>query len=429
MKHILTRALALLLTLLMLLAAFTGCGKHGQTMIEVGDYELSVNLYMLYLSRMKGSLGQAGEDVGSSSFWNSILSYSEGTTVAEFYNAKVLQGLKQIAASLYLYDELGLELPKETEDAIDEWIDALVEDVGEGSKAQLNSILSQFGANITVLRDASIVEAKLQQLKTHLYGEDGALLTALAKEEFYKDHYVRGRVLIINNYYTAHDRKDGVSVYYQADGVHIAYDTVNGVATDEKDDNGDVIYRVQKEDGSLGGIAYDKENGRLKYITDKDGNYQDAEYTPEEMEDKYKALTEIAEKCKDDPDLFLRCIEDYSDQYEVIEKIMPNGMYFAEGSYTTDSAFYTFAAELNKLEVGELVILNSTDGYYLLQRIALDDEAWNVSENAQWFTSLPALCVEAMLQMRAEDYMQYVKLDEELAKSASIADVAANTYY
>lgn len=429
MKKTLLRILALTLALLALPLSLLSCGKHGQTMIEVEGYDISVNLYMLYLSRMKGSMSMAGEDVKNAKFWQGILDYETGETVADFNNAKVLEGLVQIAASLYLYDDLGLSLPRETEKSIDEWIDALIEEVGDGSKAQLNSVLSQYGANVTVLRDASIIEAKIEQLKNHLYGEDGALLTALAREQFYQNNYLRGRVLIINNYYNDHDRdKEGNAIYYEKDGVHIAYDEEKGVPTNEKDKNGDTVYRLVNEDGSTGRIAYD-EKGTIKYYTDKDGNYQKAYYTDEEMENSKKALEEIAEKCQGKPELFLRCIEDYSDQLTVIEKVMPNGMYFAEGSYTTDSAFYTFAKELEKLKDGELVLLSQSDGYYLLMRESLDEEAWNVGENSVWFSSLTTLCVESMLRDRVQEYIPLVKVDESLAGSVSIADIGVNTYY
>ncbi len=472
MKKRIVSILALLLAAVLLLCS---CANHGKTMIEVGKYEISVNVYKLYLSRMKASLSESGQDVNSDKFWETYTSIS-GQTVAEFYTEQVFEGLRQIAAALYLYDELGLELDKETEDSIDEWIDALIDEVGDGSKSQLNSILSSYGANITTLRDAALIEARLEQLKTHLYGEGGELISATAKEEFYKATYYRGHQMLLANYYYEHETFEGDSVYYGKDG-KIAYDTENGTATSDTDDNGDTVYRefgpiaydtengtatdTRDEEGYIiyvdgsGKIAYDKENGKatdktdkngdtvyrkwvvaydteggtLKYYEDKNGQRKVKYYSKEEMGRTLWMAEQIAEKCKGNEELFLLHMEQYSDNLEFTKTYTPNGMYFPAGTYTGEDVFYTFSTELAKLEVGELVVLDSDSGYYLLMRAELDDAAWSESDNSRWFSSLTGLCMEYMLQQRTEDYLQYVTVDEDLKKSVDITMVGANFYY
>ena len=245
MKKIAIAFLALLLALTFMLS---GCASHGKTLITAGKNEISVNVYQLYLSRMKWSLYASGENVNNAQYWKQILSLN-GKSYNEHYSAQVLEGMKQIAAALYLYDELGLSLSKEDEDAIDELIDAFIEDrdMGDGSKTKLNSILSAYGANVTVLRDSYIIEAKLAQLKAHLYGKDGANLTSPVFEEYYRQSYIRGFQLSVANYYYDHDKDaDGNSVYYQTktadDGTvtltaKISYDTEKGVATEGKERN------------------------------------------------------------------------------------------------------------------------------------------------------------------------------------------------
>ena len=430
--------LSVTLLLLVCCLLFCGCASHGQTMITAGDSEISVNVFQLYLSRMKGTLASSGENVGSGDYWKQYVNL-DGQTYSEFYTQKVLAGLKQIAAALYLYDELGLSLDSAAEDAIDQWIEALVEQVGEGSETKLNSILASYGANVTVLRDACLIEAKLDVLKTHLYGKDGSLLAATAKEEFYKQSYYRGYQMLVANYYFDHEvDEEKNTVYYQtqkaSDGTlsltgKIAYDTKNGVATDKKDKNGDVIYRTKNEDGSLGEIAYDKQNGGIKYFFDEEGEYITKHYTDEEMEERYELLEKIAEECQDNEQLFLKYVESFSDNSEFNNKFAPNGMYFSVGGYTGDSVFQTLSNELAKLEVGDLAILNSDSGYYLVMRVELDTGAWDKEENDRWFQNLPELAVEYMLQKRTEPYMQYVTVDEALADSVDITMVAANNYY
>ncbi|MBQ9778419.1 MAG: hypothetical protein IJW22_05785 [Clostridia bacterium] len=425
MKKSLICMLALLLASLL---ALGGCASHGKALFKVGGDEISVNVFQLYLSRMKGDLAAAGEKVNDADYWGSYISI-DGTTYKDHYTNRVFEGLRYQAAALYLYEQEGLKLPKEELDAIDAWIEGLIQEVGEGSKSVFNSVLSAYGANITVLRDAAILEAKLEQLKVHLYGEKGAKLTATALEEYYQKTYYRGYQMLIANYYYDHDRDaDGKAIYYGTDG-KIAYDKENGVATDKTDKNGDTVYRYQNEDQSFGLIAYDKENGKIKYYYDDKGEHKIAYYSSEEMQERYEVLEAIAEDCKGNEERFLEYAKTYSDNAEFNDTYAPNGMYFSAGTTTSDTVFYTFSTELAKLEVGELAILESSSGYYLIMRAELDSAAWQNEKNMQWFKTLSTLTVEYMLQKKAEPYLQYVTFDEELKKSVDITMVAANNYY
>lgn len=434
--------LVLLALVLLFSVVLSGCSKHGATLITAGENEISLNVYQLYLSRMKWTLYMAGENVNSDGYWSQYISLN-GKTYKEHYSTQVLEGLKQIAAALYLYDELGLTLSKEDEQKIDELIDTFVKEVGEGSEAKLNSALAVYGANITVLRDAYVIEAKLEQLKTHLYGKDGAQLTAVVKEEYYQQSYLRGYQLSVANYYYDHEKdKNGNAVYYltntAADGTvtlteKIAYDTTRGVATTELDDNDDVIYRLQNEDGSFGDIAYDKRNGAVKYFYDETTNELiEKPYSPEEMEKRYENLKKIAEDCKGNEELFLEYAE-FSDSTAFNEAYAPNGMYFPVGGYMGDELFKTFSAELVKLDVGELSIVEYTTAgkthYYLLMRAELDTGAWAQEANSRWFQTMTSDAVEYMLQNKCKDYLTYVTVNEALLSGVDITAVSANKYY
>ena len=442
MKKIAIAFLALLLALTFMLS---GCASHGATLITAGKNEISVNVYQLYLSRMKWSLYASGENVNSAQYWKQILSLS-GKTYKEHYSTQVLEGLKQIAAALYLYDELGLSLSKEDEAAIDELIDAFIEDrdMGNGSKTKLNSILSEYGANVTVLRDSYVIEAKLAQLKAHLYGKDGANLTAPVFEEYYKQSYIRGFQLSVANYYYQHELDiDKNSKYYKTktadDGTvtlteEVAYDTVKGVAVEEKDENGNTVtvYRLQNEDGSFGAIAYDKRNGAVKYVYDENGDYIELLYSDAEMEKRYENLQKIAEDCKNDPALFLEYAQ-YSDSSAFNDAYAPNGMYFSMGTSMGDDLFDSFFAELVTLQEGQISGVEFTSQgkthYYLLMRAPLDDGAWAEEANERWFQTLVNDTMEYMLQKECEDYMQYVTVDESVLDGVDITMVSANRYY
>ena len=381
--------------------------------------------------------------MNTANYWEQILSL-DGKTYNQHYSSQVLEGLKYIAAALYLYDELGLSLSKEDEDSIDALIEAFIEDrdIGNGSKTKFNSILSAYGANITVLRDSYVIEAKLAQLKEHLYGKDGSLLTSTAWEEYYRQSYMRGFQLSVANYYYEHELDaDQNSRYYQTktadDGTvtltdKIAYDTTRGVATEEKDTNGDTVYRLQNEDGSFGAIAYDKQKGAVKYKYDADGELIEKYYTEAEMTKRLENLNKIAEDCRHNEALFLEYAE-FSDSSAFNDIYAPNGMYFSVSGYMGDDVFERFSAELMKLEPGELCIVqytaNGSTHYYLLMRAELDSGAWSREENSRWFQTMTNDTIEYMLQKRCQEYIQYVTVNEALLSGVDITVVAANKYY
>lgn len=420
MRKIALAACCLLLAVSLL---FAGCASHGKTLMKAGGETISVNVFSLYLSRMRGSLAAAGADVENDAFWEQYLT-TDGTTYADYYTDQVYNGLKQIAAALFLYEKEGLKLDDATVTEIDDWIAELVETVGEGSKATLNSVLAPYGANVTVLRDASLLEAKIDQLKTHLYGANGSKITAAAKEEFYQAVYYRGfQMLIANYYYATEQDANGDTVYYTAEG-KIAYDTENGTPVGEQDANGDPVY--QTADGS---IAYDTENGAPKYRYDAKGERVLENYTEEEMKTRLALAQQIAEDCKGDPDKFLQYAQTYSDNTAFNETYAPNGIYFAADTYTTDGIFATFATELAKCEEGDVALLTSDSGYYLLMRVPLDAGAWQAEANARWFSTFDGLVVEYMLQKASAEYLDRVTVNEKVRAGVDITAVATNRYY
>ena len=475
--------------LLLLLAAallFCGCAARGKILIRAGKEKISFSVYQLYLSRMKGSLASAGESVNDAKYWATYLS-TDNLTTAEYYQNQVFEGLKQIAAALLIYKEEGLKLSKETEQEIEDWIDALIEDVGEGSKSQLNSVLSAYGANITTLRDAARIEAKIAQLKVHLYGENAELVSDAAKEEFYQANYYRGRQMLISATYHDHEKDaDGNTVYYllgedgnlsnkiaydtengtpdgttdqngdavyrknggiaydvengtpsedekrddrgdviyYTEGGKIAYDQVNGTATDETDENGDTIYRRRV-------VAYLRDTAKaspLYYYEEKDGKQieKTVSYTEEEMVKRYLVAQKIAADAANNPSLFAAFAEEYSDSLAFDERYAPNGLYFAKDTTTADSLFSTFSAALFTLNVGEIALLTSDAGYYLLMRETLDAGAYAADANSVWFATFSTLLTEYMLQKRAEPYLEKLKINEKLKDNADITALAAN---
>ena len=445
MKKKLIAVLAACLALLLLLS---GCASHGKTLLKAEGEKISVNVFALYLSRMKGALATAGNPVTDESYWNTYIS-TDHTTNADFYTAQVLEGLKHIAAAMILYEEYGLKLPDGAEEEIDKWIDELIESDGEGSKTTLNSILSAYGANVTVLRDAALLEMKLAQLKEHLYGTNGSLLADTAIEEYYKATYYRGYQMQIANYYYDHEKDaDGVAVRYTDDEFkQIAY--VSASALEKLDaaerakyvtvpNEGEYLEKYGAKygatillyrDGDTEVVAYDKENGVIHYSLDSKNEYIVKQYTEAEMQARYERAKAIAAECVGKEELFLQYANEISDNSDFNRNYMPNGMYFSVGSYVTDTIFGSFSAELAKLEEGATTVVGSDSGYYILMRVGLDTGAWKNEANARWFTTLRGLAVEYMLQQKTTVYLDRVEIDESLLEGVDITTVSSNIRY
>ena len=441
MKH--KKLCAVLALLLAAVLLFSGCASHGPTLIEAGKEEISLYVFQLYLSRMKGSLASAGYSVGEETFWKSYIS-ADNTTMADYYTLQVFEGLKHIAAAMVIYDELGLSLPKETKEEIDAWIDTLIAEDGEGSKASLNSILAQYGANITALRDAALIEAKLNQLKEYYYGADGSLIADTAIEEYYKKTYYRGyQMLLANYYYERVVDADGFAIRYETEEyLKVKYQDISNLPTEEqgkykwvprKDlDQKDygkefgefVLFYI---DGETKVVAY-ATDGVIQYIL-KNGQKIEKKYSEEQMTARYEKALAIAAECRNNPEMFLQYAFEFSDNSEYHTNSAPNGMYFSVGTYTTDTIYGKFSAELAMLDVGGTCVLPSDSGYFILMRVDLDTGAWQNTGNSYWFSTLRGMTLEYMLQQRTSQYLDKVTVDEELFKSVDITMVGTNMRY
>ena len=442
------KLLALLAALLCCVMLFSACASHGKTLLTAGKEEISVNVFQLYLSRMKGSLAQSGAAVTSDAYWNTYIS-TDHTTTAQYYTAQVLEGLKHIAAAMILFDEYNLKLPQSVIDEIDAWIEELIETDGEGSKATLNSILSVYGANVTVLRDSAIIEAKLSLLKEHLYGTGGSLIADTAVEEYYKATYYRGYQMQLANYYYDHEKDaDGIAVRYTDDDfkkvAYVSSATLDKLSAEERakyvtvaregeyatkygTKYGDSILLYR--DGTTEVVAYDKDNGVINYRYDSKGNLIVKNYSDEEMQARLQRAEQIAALCVNDEAKFLEYAKELSDNSDFNNTYAPNGMYFALGTYSADTAFGTFSTELAKLEIGGTCVLTSDSGYYVLMRVDLDTGAWKNEANSRWFSTLRGLTLEYMLQQKTAAYLDRVGVDEALLASVDITTVSSNVRY
>ena len=435
MKAIIKKIFILTLACVMILTSMVGCSSRGKTMIELGDSEISVNLYMLLLSRMKGKLASAysfGEKALYDSFWDTVMDASTGQTYNDYYTNMVLENAKTYIAALYLFDDLGLKLPDSYMDEIDKELDDLVTNDGDGSKSAFNALISSYGANYTVLRDAYIMEAKISYLKDHLFGASGSLISDSLIEEYYQETYVRFRHIFFFTTKPVYDAdENGDTIYFTSAG-KIAYDKEKGHKKEENgkfvtDKNGDMIFYL--DDGR---IAYDSKNGVPNPVLDSSGNVMTTKLTADELiklSDKTQLIME-GEAKEGDYKLFDALVEKYTEDEGMTK--YPNGYYLtATSNYDSPEV----VEALFEMEEGEIRRVDSQYGIHIVMKYELDEGGYADEKNTDFFrTSEGSLAFMStlkniLLEEYVEKYKANIVIDEELLKSVSMKTVGANYNY
>ncbi|MBQ8332045.1 MAG: hypothetical protein IJX94_06070 [Clostridia bacterium] len=434
-KRILALALALILTL----TCFAGCSSKGKTMMELGDVEMSVNLFQLYLSRMKGTLCSSyyfGSQALKESFWDTVMN-TDGTTYNKFYTESVLNSAKTYLAALHVFEERDLKLPESYVDEIDAEMERLVNEYANGSKKQFNAILADYGVNYKILREAYIIEAKIEYLNDTLFGANGSLISPNLVEDYYQQTYRRFKQVFLYTYdYVYVEDEKGDDIYYRADG-RIAYDTEKGTKkTDANgdpvyDSNGDIIHIFMDEKG-ITRIAYDTEKGERKIKTDENGNGL-IDYLPDnELQQVEYDAVQIMEMAKTGNfDGFDALVSKYNEDEGMNQ--YPNGYYLTA---TTDYDSPEVVEKLFEMEVGEVAKVSSEYGIHIIMRYETEERAYTKTENSDFFISTETglyVFMEDMKKSLLADYLEQFKanivVDEALLATADIKRIGANFYY
>ena len=187
------RALCLVLVLCMTLSMLLSCSStKGKTLMRLGKTELSVNLYELMLSRMKGTLAYNDYEVDSDEFWDYIWN-TEGATYDDYFRESILEAAKTTLIKLYLFEEVyDLTLPQSKIDEVDVYMADLLENDFDSSATVFNKAMAAYGINMSMLRENYIMEEKIEYLSTYLSAKTGDN----AREEYCQSSYVRFRQIL-----------------------------------------------------------------------------------------------------------------------------------------------------------------------------------------------------------------------------------------
>lgn len=431
------RVVACLIAILMLCLSLSACS--GEKLMTLSHQSISLNLYELYLSRQKGTLCTTyyyGAKAKYNEFWQTTIS-TDGTTYNDYWTAYILSCVKTYLAGLYLFEEeYKLSLPQSAIDAVDEKLGELVTGDGDGSKAKLNEILSDYGVNYSMLRESYLIEEKISYLLDYLYGSKLSKVSDELKDEYYRANYVRFKQVLFANYYYIYETDaDGTVIYYDPDTKKPVYDKENGERrVDENgkvktDENGSVIY--YKADGT---VAYDEKNGTPANLTDPDtGKYRTASYTKEELEKLESQANDIAEfTTPGDTKTFESYMEKYSADSDS-QRANPDGYYLPVNAQYSEKYIVDIIEQLGQMEDGELRVVESDYGYHVIMKYELDNGAYEDSDKSVWFENESNSFTDEVQQWlfasRCEEYIDRIVLDEKVLGKVDIAMVNPNYYY
>ena len=376
------RAVAAVMIAAMLLCSLVSCGSTGKPLLMLNDCSISINLFELYLTRMKSMLSlEYGESIKSDDFWETWIDIYDKKTYNTQHTEEVLDSAKTYLAAIAVFDELGLELPKSSIDKIDAELEEMVMNEANGSKSAFNAILAHYGANYDILREAYIIEAKIAYLRDELFGTNGSKVGANLVDDYFNKNYVRFKQVFIPTY----------EELYEEDA--------NGKKVYQYDSNGDIKIKHYKEsDPEMQIIESD-----VKVIMS------------EAREGDFEGFDSLVEK------------------YHQGSKDYPNGYYVSE--YTSYDAIEV-VEEVLDMKVGEVRRVRSDYGIHIVMRYELVEGAYTLEENEDLFISTKTGTYIFMSDLVDELYYEYlaeykskITVDEDLLKTVDIKSVEINYYY
>ncbi len=392
---IIKKITACALALLMLLLSLVGCSSYGKPVMELGGTEITENMIQFWLSRYKAQFEYYYGDAICSQydldsvdqFWPIVSDDATGETYDEVMSGFIYENAETYLCSLYLFDQLGLKLPKETEAEIDEYIAELLDEYASGSKAEFNALLSNYGINMKLLRELYLIDEKVDFLQNHLFGTGGTLgVTKIDKEKYYQENYVCMRQICIFINECPELDKDG------------------NPTTDEK---GYTKYRDMTSTETQ--EARDRAAAALTKIHNGE-SFQSVnnEYDENPTDDNY------------------------------------TGIYMSRDSALgTDSALEKIYNALQEMKVGEIKLIETENNLHIVEKLPLDEGAYDKSINSDFFTFWDSetqtyktfeeyLKDPLFLNYIAESLEKYsadVKINEEALKKIKLSTVKANYYY
>ncbi len=362
MKNKMKKVLALLLALASAFV-FSACGDDSPAVMELDGVEITAAMYHYWASSAKGNYLYTYEDVtDTAECWARDL--GNGQTVAEYFDTVTLETVKENLVAMKLFKDYGLKITKSEKEGVDGYIGDVIKEYADGSTKLMNTVLSEYGINTSILKSLYLDETKSTKVFNYLYGDGGKTpLTDEDYENYYNANYVHFQLLYIND----------------------AYQYVT-------DENGN-------------------------YVTDDSGVYKTEELDAAVKAEKKKLIAEVDEKFQAGED-FYTLYDRYSEM-----KDYENGYYYATNEAYGDEVFYKLTAAALKAKTGETVKVETGSGTCYIIKLENDAGAWSDGANSDFFDSFKDTVREDAFRATLREYFDDITVDEEAIKEFSVSSV------
>lgn len=366
------RTVSLIIALIMILC-LVSCSDSSPAALTLEEHEISEAKYSYWASSHKGNYMYTYEDIeNTAAYWQSEL--TEGVTVAEYFDSLTLDSVKATLINCVLFDKYGLSFTESELDSVDAYISDLIKERADGSKNQMNTVLGEYGINLNILRDIYLDEEKAAKVFEYLFSDDGEMaLSEKDYEKFYNENYVRVQMIYIENISTYATDDDGNRITGD-DGYYV----IEKLEGEEKVKKDQAVKAVQ--DGLANGESFD------------------------ELYEKYSEL------------------KDYT-----------GGQYYSATENYSDVFYYKLVSEVEKLNVGDTVTLESEMGTCIIKKLELDEGGWKKDENKDFFgksgENFISKVQEESYRKLIESYFDKVSVDDEIIKKYSVVDVTPAYFF
>ena len=360
-KKTIIKIASALLALLLVITAI-GCGKD-ETVMTYSGKTITRGEFEYYLATYKAKFDQIFKDYENTAEFYSTAIDESGMTAEKYLFSLALENIKLTLVSDALFTEYGLVLPDEAESEIDDYIADIIDDYADGDKKVMNKALSNYGIDISALREIYLRDERVSILFDYLYGDVGVnVITEDDKNAYAEETYSHIIHIYVNNKFK-----------YAADSDGFAILDTNGLP---------------------------KKNG----------------VTPEESAVKEELISAIDAS-----------LSEGGDFYEIYDAFSEDKQY-KNGYYLTRSTdFIPEVVSVSfKIEVGEVVKIESDYGTHYIKRISLGASPWKDSANSDFFSSFDGDLQQHMFAEFVKQNTADVTVDESIINQYSIEKSPSN---
>ncbi len=199
-KRLLIAGIALLLALLLVGGGFL-LFRPKKAVFTYYGVPLTLEMYHFWFSSLKTDyMVTYGLKSDSEATWQApcTVAGEEGKTWGEFLTERIDEAIKAKLIAGVLFDRMGVTMGSADRAKISEYLEGEYEYATGGDREAFALLLEKYHTNDDALRQCAILELKAELLYSYLYGNDGQSMTVGEKEDYFKAHYKRVKILYLN---------------------------------------------------------------------------------------------------------------------------------------------------------------------------------------------------------------------------------------